>query len=466
MDDEQHREEVSEHNQPLPMVVILGRPNVGKSSIFNQLVRSRIAIEDPIPGTTRDRISFQYRLMDRVFELVDAAGVGLVDEQRLEEHVEEQITFALERADLLIMVTDIKEGLVPLDMQVARLVRKQSKPVIVVANKADAPHQDNLAGVFHRLGLGEPLTFSARERRGRDELEELIFESLPPKRASENIESVLSTLRFAVVGKRNSGKSSLINFLSKDQRLIVNELPGTTRDSVDVHFKYQDLELTAIDTAGIQRKRSIANSVEFYSQARALKAIKRADVVIHLMDCLEATSKLDRKLAEAALEASKPVVIGVNKWDLVEPGVKLKDFKTYIEAKLPMLRFAPLSRVSVHQGLGCFELLEQTLNLHKQAHFRAGTGELNRAVQEAFDRHKPRSRYGKPAKLFYATQVSAAPPTILIYVNDSRIFRGAWNDYIQNQLRKRFDFSHIPLRIAFKNRERVTLDAKGGSKTK
>jgi len=439
----------------LPIVAIIGRPNVGKSSLFNRLAGSRIAIEDPRPGTTRDRVSFQLKLGERRMELIDAAGMGVIDEDRLEEHIEEQIQFAIEQADLLLFLTDVKEGVMPLDQRVASLVRKLGKPTILIANKADAPHQDDLAPVFYKLGVGEPQTISCTEKRGLRELQALIISKLPPVRPSEK--EVLTQMKFAVIGKRNSGKSSLINALAEDERLIVSEIAGTTRDSVDVHFKYKGMDFTAIDTAGIQRKRSIANSVEFYSQTRSVKAIGRADVVIHMMDCLEMTSKLDRKLAEETIAEIKPCIIAVNKWDLAGE-VTTDRFQEYLTAKMPMLRFAPVVYMSVKKGENISELMDLALDLYRQSHLRVSTGELNRVVQKAFDRHRPKGKYGKPPKLFYATQVETNPPTILVYVNEARIFGRDWREYLKNRLRESLPFSEIPLKVIFKDRERIDLN--------
>lgn len=439
----------------LPIVAIIGRPNVGKSSLFNRFVGSRIAIEDPRPGTTRDRVSFQLNLGNRRLELIDAAGIGVIDEDRLEEHIEEQIQFAIEQADVLLFVVDVKDGILPLDQRVASIVRKLEKPTLLVANKADAPHQDSMAGVFHKLGVGQPICISCAERRGIKELQQDLLEALPERSTVEDSEH--PTMKLAIIGKRNSGKSSLINALAEDERLIVSEVAGTTRDSVDVHFMHKGMEFIAIDTAGIQRQRSIENSVEFYSQARSIKAIRRADVVVHMMDCLETTSKLDRKLAEEAIKELKPIIIAVNKWDLAGE-VTTERYQEYINARMPMLRYAPVVYMSVKNGMNVHELVDLALDLHRQSHFRVTTGELNRAVRAAFDRHRPKGKYGKPPKLFYATQVETNPPTILVYVNEARIFGRDWREYLKNRLREVLPFREIPLKIIFKNRDRIDLD--------
>lgn len=454
-----------------PTVAVIGRPNVGKSSLFNKLAGSRVAIEDAAPGTTRDRLSFLLRVKqsgrdsDRIVELIDAAGIGAPDESPLDADIAGQIQFAIDAADVLVFVVNAKEGCLPLDREIAARLRRTGKPIVLAVNKVDVPHQEQLAVDFHAFGLGDPITTSARENRGLDDLRDAILERLPPRRESENERAPV--MRLAIVGKRNSGKSSLVNWLAHGERVIVSEIPGTTRDSVDVHFSWQGMEFMAIDTAGLQRERSMRNSVEFFSQSRSLRAIRRADVVVLLMDSVEQTSRLDRKLVEECLREVKPVIIAVNKWDLVvqEKGEKQADammvrYRKYIATKLSALRFAPIVFMSVKEGLNCAAAIELALDLHRQAHMRAGTGELNRAIQDAFDRLKPRARFGKVPKLFYAVQVEVAPPAILVFVNDTRLFRQDWRDYLKGQLRARFTFGEIPLKIIFKNRERVDLKAK------
>jgi GTP-binding protein len=441
----------------IPVVAIVGRPNVGKSSLFNRLVGNRISIEDPRPGTTRDRVSFHLRLGGRLFDLVDAAGVGMIDEQSLEKDVGRQIGFAVSQADVLIMVVDMKQGLLPLDQQAARQVRASGKPVILVANKSDAPHHDQLAGEFHRLGLGDPLAASAAEFRGIFELRDAILAALPPRTDAE--EESPPVMRLAIVGKRNSGKSSFVNRLVGDERVIVSEHAGTTRDSIDVHVEHKGMHFVLIDTAGLQRERSVANSVEFFSQARAIKALRRADVSILMMDCGEETSRLDRKLAEEAVHELKPVVVAVNKWDIAEErGVGPEKYMKYISTKLPMLSFAPVVFCSAKTGFNCLELVDLALDLHRQAHSRVSTGELNRAVRAAFDLHRPKARGGKPPRLFFATQVEINPPTIVCFVNDAEMFGDDYREYLKNKLRESLPYREVPIKVIFRNREKVELE--------
>lgn len=441
----------------IPVVAIVGRPNVGKSSLFNRLAGNRISIEDPRPGTTRDRVSFHLRLGDRLLDLVDAAGVGMIDEQSLEDDIGRQIGYAVADADVLILVVDMKQGMLPLDQQAARMIRGSGKPVILVANKSDAPHHDALGGEFHRLGLGEPLPTSAAEFRGVFELRSAILEALPPRTEAEDEQPPV--MRLAIIGKRNSGKSSFVNRLAGDERVIVSEHAGTTRDSVDVHVEHKGMHFVVIDTAGLQRERSVANSVEFFSQARAIKALRRADVSILMMDCGEETSRLDRKLAEEAVHELKPVIIAVNKWDIAEErGIGPERFMKYITSKLPMLSFAPVVFCSARTGFNCLELVDLALDLHRQSHCRVTTGELNRAMRAAFDIHRPKARGGRPPRLYFATQAEINPPTIVCFVNDSEMFGEDYREYLKNKLRESLPWREVPLKIVFRNREKVELE--------
>jgi GTP-binding protein len=264
-------------------------------------------------------------------------------------------------------------------------------------------------------------------------------------------------MKLAIVGKRNSGKSSIVNALARDKRVIVNELPGTTRDSVDVHFDFKGAQFVAIDTAGIQRGRSVANSVEFFSQARSLRAVRRADVVVLMMDCQETTTRLDRKLIDEAHEHLRPVIIAVNKWDLAT-NIEPERFTKYVSSKLPMLSHAPIVFCSAKTGLNVFNIAELAIDLHRQAHTRVSTGELNRTVAAAFDQHKPKARGGKPPKLFYATQTEVNPATIVCFVNDRELFRDEWREYLKNRLRQTLPIKEVPIKIIFRNRQKVVLE--------
>ncbi len=441
----------------LPIVAIVGRPNVGKSSLFNRLAGSRISIEDPRPGTTRDRVSAIVGIREgdqRVIELYDTAGIGIVDEMLVEEHVKEQIEYGIARADVVLFVVDAKEGPTNLDREVAGLLRRTGRKILLVANKADAPHQDALATAFYELGLGDPAAISAREGRNLKPLKRLLAANLPPRSDAERLEP--PELLLAIVGRRNAGKSSLVNALAQDKRVIVSELAGTTRDSVDVRFSYEGKSFVAIDTAGLRKKQSFENSVDFFSQSRALRAVRRASVVVLLMDAREPVTRLDRELIELAMAEAKPIIIGINKWDLIsKPTDKFVD---YIKRKLGEIDFAPIVFLSAKTGQNVFELVNIAQELHAQAGIRIGTGELNRIVNAAYEKHHPQPRKSKLGRLFYATQASIYPPTVVVFVNEPQLFPEAWRRYLLRELQAHTPFGEVPIRIKLRARERVILD--------
>ncbi|MCA8936901.1 MAG: ribosome biogenesis GTPase Der [Planctomycetes bacterium] len=443
----------------LPIVAIVGRPNVGKSSLFNRLAGSRIAIEDPRPGTTRDRVTSVVKLKpdggeQRVVELFDTAGIGVVDEERVQEHVYEQIDNAVSAADVVIFVVDVREGVVTLDEQAADMLRRTGRKVVIAANKADDPRHDKLGSVFYEFGLGEPLTVSAKGIRKIKDLAGAVCELLPPKTKAELLEP--PELLLAIVGRRNVGKSTLVNALAHDERVIASELEGTTRDSVDVRFKYENKTFIAIDTAGVRKRSTLQHSVEFFSQSRSFRAVRRASVVVLMLDAREPITKVDTQLVDLAIEESKPIIVAVNKWDLVK-GHKTSDFSEYLQKKLHAIEFAPVVFMSASNKENVFELLEIARELHTQAGFRMGTGELNRLVSAAFDKHHPQPRKNRLGKIFYATQVETYPPKIVVFVNDPDLFPENWRKYLRHQLQEHSDFNEIPIRLKFKARTKVEL---------
>ncbi len=441
-----------------PTVAIVGRPNVGKSSLFNRIAGSRIAIEDPRPGTTRDRVSSWIQLKGtplRVVELVDTAGIGVVDEEQVQEHGFEQIETGGIAADVLLLVLDVRDGVQQLDREAADMLRRSSKPVIVVANKADDPGQDKDAVAFHELGLGDPVIVSAKGRRNLPELIEGIRDRLPEKTDAEILTA--PELYLAVVGRRNVGKSTLTNVLANDERVIASELEGTTRDSVDVRFEYDGKTFVAIDTAGVRRKSSYEHSVEFYSQSRSFRAVRRASVMVLMVDATQSVTKLDRKLVELAIEESKPIIIAVNKWDLAADQ-DTDAYREYLTKKLGAASFAPIVFLSAKERENVFELLDVARELHQQAGVRMGTGELNRVVHGAFERHHPQPRKNKLGRIYYSTQVEVYPPTVVVFVNDPQLFPVNWRTYLMRQLHEHSDFPEVPIRLKFKSRPKVVLD--------
>lgn len=443
----------------LPVVAIVGRPNVGKSSLFNRLAGSRISIEDPRPGTTRDRISTPVRIrteegMLRVVELFDTAGIGVVDEQRVNEHVHEQIHNAVASADVVILLVDVHDGPTGLDREAAIMLRRAGRKVVLVANKADDAAHDKLADHFYEFGLGDPVTCSAKGARKMKQVAAAVCKLLPPKTDAETMEP--PELLLAIVGRRNVGKSTLVNALAADERVIASELEGTTRDSVDVRFTYDGKTFVAIDTAGVRKRSTLQHSVEFFSQSRSFRAVRRASVVVLMLDAREPITKIDQQLVELAVREAKPVIIAVNKWDLVK-GHTTGSFTDYLRRKLHAIDFAPVVYLSAKNRENVFELLEVARDLHAQAGRRMGTGELNRVVMGAYDRHHPQPRKSKLGRIYYATQVETYPPKVVVFVNDPELFPENWRRYLLHQLQQDSDFPEVPIRLKFKARTHVVL---------
>lgn len=436
-----------------PVVAIVGRPNVGKSSLFNRLVKRRISIVDPTAGVTRDRVSAEMEYKGSRIELMDTGGIGIQDTEAIARAVESQIDAALDRASIIIFVVDIREGLVPLDQVVAERLRQVNKPVLLVANKADDPSLDNLKAEFFRLGFGEPLAVSALGRRGRTELLGEIIHLLPPIHPGQIVPRE-PFMRLAVMGRRNVGKSTLINTLAREERMIVSEIPGTTRDSVDVKFELDGRTFLAIDTAGVRKRRQVEGSVEFYGQARAMRAVRRADVVLFLLDATREVSQVDKDLGAYINEQYRPCILVINKWDLAK-GIDTEEFSRYVLSRLPGLSHAPISFISAKNGDNVLATVGLAEELFKQSRTRVSTSKLNNVLQEALGSRLPKWKGGKEAKIFFGTQVDVSPPTFVLFVNYPALFDANYERFLAHRLRDRLPFSEIPLKFVFRMRKRV-----------
>jgi GTP-binding protein len=432
-------------------VAIVGRPNVGKSSLFNWLAGRRIAIVDPTAGVTRDRVGTLVGGDGTPFELTDTGGIGIDDADNLTAHVEQQIQKAIDSAAVILFVVDVRSGRTPLDEEVAERLRHVHKPVVLVANKCDTPELEPQAAEFYKFGMGRPLCASSQQNRGKQELLRLIRQHLPEAEQGVPPEA---ELKLAIVGRRNTGKSTFINCLVHEERMIVSEVAGTTRDSVDVRFERDGKSFLAIDTAGVRRKKSVASDVEFYSLARAERSIRRADVVLLFFDPRWRISKVDKQLSEYILEQHKPAVFVVNKWDLAAPTLRTGKFADYIAKVFPSLDFVPMAFITAKTGHNVGALLNLARTLHEQASARVGTGDLNRIIREALVEQPPPLRQNRRPKVFYATQADVRPPTIVLFTNGPELFDNTYRRYLLKYLRDHSPFTDVPIKLLLRNKNR------------
>ncbi len=450
----------------LPRVVIVGRPNVGKSTLLNRLCHSRVAIVEPTEGVTRDRVSVFARLAtplgERVVEAIDTGGVGIVDRDDLGPHVERQVAVALASAQVVLLVVDARSGPTPLDERAAALVRGLAAPVLLVCNKVEAERETWAVEEFRRLGVGagEPLAISAQNGTGIELLCERIGELLPPPAPDE--QAPVPALKIAIVGRRNAGKSTLLNALAEEERVIVSEVPGTTRDALDVVIHRGGETFVVIDTAGVRRKKSHADAIEFYSDARSHKAMRRADVVFLLFDATEPLSAIEKRLARYAVDHYRIVVLCANKWDLVD-GPAPEDFQAYLAQELPGLSWAPVSFLSAKTGFNVAETFDLALELQRQATRRVPTAELNRVLERALASRSP-SRKGHMVRVRYATQAEVAPPTFVLFVNDKRLIGKDWLRYLENRLREELGFEEVPIHVVLRDKHERAAALEGGGR--
>lgn len=436
-----------------PIVAIVGRPNVGKSTLFNAFARSRIAIVEDLPGVTRDRIGVVCEVADRTVELVDTGGVGMVDAQGLDDHVDDQIGSAIEDATAIIFVVDARAGIQPLDTTVAQRLRRHRGRVVLVANKVESERIGWDAAEFERLGFGSPILISAKERLKLFHLEDAL-EALLPDTSHLATREADPDLQLAMVGRVNAGKSTFVNALLEDDRMIVSEVAGTTRDSVDLRFDRAGRTITVIDTAGIRKELAVQNSVDFYAQRRAEKAMRRADVTALVIDASIDVGRLDRKIADYALTHYHPVLIVANKWDLAPRGVKKRAFLEYLDKTLPGLDHAPVVFTSALNGQNLDRVLEVAFELREQAQLRVSTAKVNQILDEAYARRKPRPKQGRIGRIYYGSQVDVEPPTFVLFINERYLFPPDYLRYLENRFREHTAMKEVPIRIFLKERDR------------
>jgi len=436
----------------LPVVAIIGRPNVGKSSLFNAIAGEMISIVEPTAGVTRDRVSAIIEVNGRYFELIDTGGYGIVDSDQLKEHIENQIQQAINLADLVLFLVDIRDGLMPLDEQIALLLRKNNMKVLLVANKADEATMFPSAAEFAKLGFGHAFCVSAANYLNQKILVEKIIELLKDE-ISEKPQDV--EMMLAIVGKRNAGKSTFTNAIVGEDRVIVSEIPGTTRDAVDVRFEKDGKTFVVIDTAGVRKKSSVADSIEFYSYVRASRSIKRADVVLFLIDATEPISQVDKKLGALISEEYKACILVVNKWDLAKNNASSDDYAEYLTKILPRLSYAPIAFTTATESKNIQAVLDLARELYKQATTKITTHKLNDAIEKVSDeRLGGRTKSARFPKIYYATQVSVKPVTIILFVNKLELFDENYRRFLIGRLRDNLGFAEVPIRILVRPRRR------------
>lgn len=437
-----------------PLVAIVGRPNVGKSTFFNRIVGQRISIVEDTPGVTRDRLYADAEWCGHSFTLIDTGGLEIKSEDVMWSHIRAQAQIAVETADVIVFMLDGKTGLTHEDYEVAAYLRKSRKPILLVVNKLDNNEQ-HLLYDFYELGLGEPIGISAGQAKGLgDVLDEIV--KLTGKYETEEKEEAL---KIAVVGKPNAGKSSLVNKLLGYDRVIVSDIAGTTRDAIDTRIKIGDKEYILIDTAGIRRKRSVEEDLEQYSVMRSLGAVRRADVCLIVIDSSEELSEQDVKIAGYVHEQGKPSVVVMNKWDVVEKDTyTIEKYNRKLKEELKFMDYFIPTYVSAKTGKRVDNLIKLAERAYENASRRVSTGLLNDVLREAILTNEPPSKSGKRLKIYYVTEVSANPPTFVIFVNDDTLMHFSYRRYLENALRRSFDFEGTPIRLIIRNKNEKDLE--------
>lgn len=426
-----------------PLVAIVGRPNVGKSTLFNRIVGRRIAIVEDTAGITRDRIYAETEWNGREFVVIDTGGITLNELDPLKVQVTVQAQAAVEEADVILFMVDATTGITPADQDVANSLRAAKSPVIIVANKADNEAREVESAEFYELGLGNVMPVSSLNGRAVADLLDAVTEAMPP--VSGEVEYPEDAIRVAIIGRPNVGKSSLVNAIMGEKRVIVSDIPGTTRDAVDTVVKRGDNTIVLIDTAGIRKSGKVQGSVEYYTVLRAVRAMERADVALIVIDAADGLKDGDKRVAGFAHEAGRACVIVVNKWDLVSEEA-MQEFADNIMRQIPFISYAPVVFTSAVTGLGVGAAVDTAMEVAANHAMRIPTGELNRIIREAEDVH-PYARKGRDLRIRYATMSDVKPPTIVLFVNDPDLMHFSYERYIENRIRKEYSYEGTPLRL-------------------
>lgn len=435
-----------------PVVALVGRPNVGKSTLFNRLVGERLAIVEDVPGTTRDRLYGDAEWSGVPFVVIDTGGLADDPHNNMVQAIRSQAEVAMDEADVIVFLVDAVDGVTAGDRDVADRLRATQKPVILAVNKADNQKRQLDAVEFYELGIGDPVPISAIHGLGTGDLLDRVVETLPVTPEEEEDDSI----KVAIVGRPNVGKSSLLNRLLGQQRSIVSEIPGTTRDAIDTRIRFEGQDITLIDTAGIRKRGRIEAGIEKYSVLRSMRAIQRADVSLLLVDAPEGITAQDAHIGGYIIEEGKSVVVIVNKWDLIEKDTNtLNEYTVTVRRALNFLDYVPVLFISAQTGQRVNQVLPTALRLYEARSQRIATGELNRLLQDAVAHHAPPTRSGQRLKFYYATQVGVDPPRFVFFVNDHRLVHFSYERYLENLLRERYTFEGTPIKLTFRTRERT-----------
>lgn len=434
-----------------PIVAVVGRPNVGKSTLFNKLIGQRLSIVDDTPGVTRDRIYGDAEWLGKEITLIDTGGIEPKTDDIILAKMRQQAALAIDLASVIIFVTDIKSGVVAADIEVASMLQRSGKPVVLCVNKCDGVGELPADFYeFYNLGIGEPIAVSAAHGHGTGDLLDAVFEHITPEAFEDNDEDIISV---AVIGKPNAGKSSLINRILGEERLIVSNIAGTTRDAVDTYVTIDGTNYNLIDTAGLRRKSKVYDKIEKYSVLRAKMAVDRADVCVIMLDAEEGFTEQDSKVAGIALEQGKACIIAVNKWDLIEKdGTTMDSFRKKLMKDFSFMSYAPIIFISAKTGQRIDRLFELIKYVHQQNTMRISTGKLNDILAESTARVQPPSDKGKRLKIYYMTQASTKPPTFVCFCNRAELFHFSYQRYLENQIRSVFGLEGTPVRFVIRER--------------
>ncbi|MCF6462725.1 ribosome biogenesis GTPase Der [Clostridium sp. Cult1] len=433
-----------------PVVCIVGRPNVGKSTLFNRIVGRRIAITEDSPGVTRDRIYAEAEWLNKYFTLIDTGGLEPESEEIIPVNIRRQAEMAIDTADVILFVVDGLDGVTSTDREIANILRKSGKEVLLVCNKIDTHKTPDEIFEFYELGIGNPIIISAEQGLGIGDLLDVVIKHFPEHKDTEYDDELI---KVAIIGKPNVGKSSLINNILGEDRVIVTNIPGTTRDAIDTYFTYEEDKYVFIDTAGLRRKRSIYENIERYSVVRTLSAVDRSDLCVLMIDATEGVSEQDTKIAGYAHENGKGIIIAVNKWDLVEKetNTHLK-FEKNIRNKLAFISYAPIVFISAKTGRRVDKLFQLLKVVNNNNNLRISTGVLNDIINEAVLLNQPPSDKGVRLRIYYGTQIAVRPPKFLLFINKRQLMHFSYQRYLENQIRKYFGFDGVPLQFDFKEK--------------